>query len=280
MVGLPLTSPELAEEDLDRIARIVRAFSGIVLNDRKRHLVVSRLVPRLQKLSISTFSEYCDYLESVQGRDEIDCLTQAITTNVTAFFREAHHFRFLQESVLPRLVRKAFSGTPIRIWSAGCSSGEEAYSIAISTLFAVPELASCDFRILATDIDRGILQLAYKAEYSRELLSQLPTEEMREFFEQKRGNSLEWTPKPQVKGLVLFKYLNLQADWPFRRQFDVIFCRNVAIYFDRGTQERLWGRFAEHLDTGGTLFLGHSERISGHGSRFFNPVGITTYERI
>jgi chemotaxis protein methyltransferase CheR len=194
----------------------------------------------------------------------------ALTTNVTRFFREPHHFESLASTDLPGLIRIAKSGGRVRLWSAGCSSGQEPYSMALVILGQLPEAADLDVRILASDIDPVMVGQAREGRYSDDSIAAIPSELRR--WLQKDGSS--WRMGEQVRRLIAFRELNLMDAWPMKGRFHVIFCRNVAIYFDDPTQARLWDRFADVLEPSGRLYIGHSERVS---SSRFESDGLTAY---
>jgi chemotaxis protein methyltransferase CheR len=268
----------LTDRDFARIAQLVHQMAGIVLADAKRPLVQSRLIKRLRCLNLNDFAAYADYISAPEHEGERMELISAVTTNVTAFFREVHHFETLMTKALPGLVSKAKAGGRVRIWSAGCSSGEEPYSIAATVLAAFPDVHNHDLRILATDIDATMIARTRSAEYPLEAGNGLTPDQSRRLFENTRGaDTLRITEA--AKRLVTCNALNLQENWPMRGGFEVIFCRNVVIYFDKATQERLWQRFAEILAPGGYLMIGHSERVSGTALAGFEADGITTYRR-
>ncbi len=260
----------LTERDFNRISRILHEDSGIHLTAGKAALVYSRLARRLRLLGLSSFREYCALLSGTESADERRAMLSALTTNLTRFFREPHHFEHLRNHLLVRLKSAAASGRRVRIWSAGCSTGEEPYSIAMTLLDAIPEAARLDIRILATDIDPRVIATAERGRYAAEAMTQTPVAMRQKLLEEG-----DWvTIADEVRALVAFRVLNLMADWPMRGQFDVIFCRNVAIYFDEQTQSRLWARFADKLVDRGVFYAGHSERVS---EPRFRPAGITTY---
>lgn len=266
------------DRDFSRIAQIVHGLAGIVLADAKRPLVHSRLIKRLRALNLPNFASYADFI-SAEGNDaERQELITAVTTNVTSFFREQHHFDALSSSILPPLVAKARSGARLRIWSAGCSSGEEPYSIAATVLAAFPEASNFDVRILATDIDRTMVEKTRRAVYGREAAQGLTPDQSRRLFEHPLSGQ-EVRIAENARRLVHCNALNLQDKWPMKGPFQVIFCRNVVIYFNAETQARLWQRFSELLSPGGVLMIGHSERIAGPALSDFVPDGMTTYRR-
>lgn len=265
----------LDEAEFRALGALVAQETGIALAEGKRLMVQSRLLGRLRALGLGGFAEYVALLGQPQGRDEVQELISAVTTNVTGFFREEHHFRHLAEVVLPPLVARARQGGRVRLWSSACSTGEEPWSIAATLRRLCPEAGDLDLRILATDVDRKVLARAEAARYGDEAQAALSPEVQRQLFVGTGGAIL-----PDLRRAVRFRPLNLIGDWPMRGGFDAIFCRNVVIYFDKPTQERLWQRFAEVLPPGGWLYVGHSERISGPAAALFAAEGVTTYRRL
>ena len=267
---------EFEEQHLKRIAQIACDLTGISLPDSKLPLVYSRLVRRVRALKLQGFDQYCALLVSDEGQSEREELFTALTTNVTGFFRERHHFEFLREKVFPGLGARVLKGDRVRLWSSACSSGQEAYCLAMAWLEACPTATGRDFRILASDIDPRILAKAKDAKYEANTIDQVE-ERYKKYFETLDSGKV--TPIQQVRDLLSFRQLNLVHDWPFSGKFDVILCRNVAIYFDRDIQSVLWDRFAEAMTEGGHLLIGHSERLCGAGAAKFENCGVTTYVR-
>jgi chemotaxis protein methyltransferase CheR len=261
----------MTAEDFASIAATLHAASGISLSPSKTSLVYSRLAKRLRALGLESFRDYCKLIAGSDGVDERQAMLAALTTNVTRFFREPHHFDYLRK-LMPELSAKAKRGGRVRLWSAGCSSGEEPYSIALTILSTLPNANELDVKILATDIDPVILAKAKEGLYSREALEPVPAE-LRKYFDGADANR-RFSPAPAVRDMIAFRELNLIGPWPMTQKFDVIFCRNVAIYFDEPTQDRLFGRFAESLNPDGRLFIGHSERVND--ARFISD-GLTAY---
>lgn len=247
------------EADFKKIAAMVHGQAGIVLTEGKANLVYSRLAKRLRLIGLRTFREYCELIESDDGKDERQAMIAAMTTNVTRFFREPHHFEYLKNQVLPKLVERARKGGRVRLWSAACSSGEEPYSIAMTLLDLLPEAPKLDVRILATDIDTNMLAKGRNGVYGGTALSSIPTQYHK--FLNKTRQSEDFQVGETAMSLVRFNELNLLGSWPMRGKFDTIFCRNVMIYFDEDTQNRIWSKFAESLMPHGSLCIGHSERI-------------------
>jgi chemotaxis protein methyltransferase CheR len=271
------------QADFQTIVSIVYERSGIVLAANKRDMAYARLVQRLRALRLSSFSEYCALLSSNKGADEIGFLINAITTNLTKFFREPHHFEHFRGQALPELVKSAKGGTPrIRVWSAGCSSGEEPYSIAMTALASRAEIGrDWDLQILATDLDTTMLEHGKAGIYPKSSLESVPANIRERFFEAPTrittGGSVQVAR--QVQALVTFKHLNLIKPWPSGMNFDVIFCRNVAIYFDAKTKASLINRFHSILKDGGWLYIGHSESLHSHQNQF-KLIGRTIYQKI
>lgn len=260
--------------DLAEIARLVRESTGIVIGEGKASMVQSRLAKRLRLLGLGDYRSYLELIHSPAGANEYGHMLSALTTNVTQFFRENHHFEQLRAEVLPPLVARARVGGRVRIWSAGCSSGQEPYSIAMVLCDLADDAAALDIRILATDIDPEMTAAGRAARYDAGLTDTIPAALARRYLAPEGGQVVL---SDQVRALVSFRELNLHAAWPMRGGFDVIFCRNVAIYFDKPTQEALWRRFEAALTPGGWLFLGHSERLAVERSSRLITAGITSY---
>lgn len=266
----------IGDREFAVLANLVHDECGIVLAEAKKGLVVSRLSRRLRELGLRSFGEYCRLLQTDQGLDERSRLISALTTNVTKFFREDHHFRALEKLILPSLIERARGGGRVRFWSAGCSTGEEPYSLAMELLDLCPEAGSLDIRILATDIDPQVLETASAGRYLETAVAGIPANRRSRYLS---ATGSQFEVARAVRELVTFGVLNLVGQWPIRGPFDVIFCRNVVIYFNTSTQENLWRRFAGLMPTGGHLFIGHSERLGNAAERYFVTAGITQYRR-
>lgn len=267
----------LSDADFDRIRKRVYEVAGISLSDAKRTLVTSRLTKLVRELKLESFNNYIDFLERTEdGRHKQD-FVNALTTNLTRFYREDHHFEHLVKhigDVIARKPRSGRSGRPrLRIWSAGCSTGQEPYTITMCLLSRYPELKGWDFRVLATDIDTNVLAKAAKGIYAQGDLSGLSPERAKPF--EPAGEGMVRIPD-HMRAPIAFKPLNLMENWPFGGPFDAIFCRNVAIYFDKPTQTRLFERFADLLTQDGFLYIGHSENLGGSSAKF-SLVGKTIY---
>ena len=256
---------ELSSGQFKKVSERVYRLSGINLLKGKEALVRARLMKRLRALGMGSINDYLQHVESAQGADELTRMIDAMTTNKTSFFREAEHFNFLRDKILPEI-----KGPRMRFWSAACSSGEEPYSLSITLREHINAIDSKDCLILATDISRKVLEKAGRAVYSQETLSSLsPPALIRKYFNKiTNGPNPTFQVKKQVQRLVRFGWLNLMQAWPMAGPFDVIFCRNVMIYFDRATQQTLVNRFWDLLRPGGYLFVGHSEGLSGVSHKF------------
>jgi chemotaxis protein methyltransferase CheR len=265
--------------DFRQIAELVHSEAGIVLAETKVNLVYSRLAKRLRIIGMRTFREYCTLIHGEAGIDERQAMIAAMTTNVTRFFRESHHFDYLRTAILPELLETARTGAKVRIWSAGSSSGEEAYSIALTILELQPDAAERDVRILASDIDPEMLRRGTAGIYAARQMGDIPLELRRKWFRAVQGSGgTDLEVCEELREMVRFRELNLLREWPMRGRFDIIFCRNVMIYFDDETQNTVWKRFADILRPGGTLCIGHSERVA-LGMHPYDLVGQTIYRR-
>lgn len=272
-------SDSLSDRDFERIARIALREFGLFLPDTKKSLVFSRVFKRLRARGLPGFGAYCELIESPQGAGELTELLSALTTNVTRFFREDHHFAHLRAEVLPGLIETARAGGRVRFWSAGCSSGQEPYSLAMTALADCADIGKRNFRILATDIDPAILQKAKTGIYGKEEIDTLPPQMRKKPMIEETAAPDSFAIGAPVRDLVTFGIVNLIQDLPVSGPFDVIFCRNVAIYFGKSSQETVWQRFADLLAPGGYLYIGHSERVSGPASDSLRSCGITIYRK-
>lgn len=272
-------SIELSPKDFDRICRLAKKGWGLNLDEAKKPLIRSRLSKRVNELGLSDFDVYCDLIQG-GNTDEQEHFVNALTTNVTHFYRELHHFEYLEEKVLPELIARARKGGRVRIWSAGCSTGKEPYSIAGSILKLSPDAHSLNIRILATDIDASVLSKAEAGIYRNEDCS-FPSDARKSLvFEKTKSDQPNWTVRPDVQSLVTVRKLNLVDEWPMKGPFDVIMCRNVAIYFDKPTQAAIWKQFRRYLPEDGHLFIGHSERIIAPETMGFALCATTTYRAV
>lgn len=269
----------LTDKAFEFIRRFVKDHTGINLSDAKRQLVYGRLAKRLRQLGLNGFEEYCALLKE-ESTEELTNFVNAITTNLTSFFRENHHFEFLKETVFPQLLEKNQQKKRLRIWSAGCSTGEEPYSIAMTVKEALAGHIGWDAKILATDLDSNVLSTAQAGVYESRRAEGIPKVRLnRWFLKGKRMNTSNIRVSDAIREMITFKQLNLMNQWPMKGPFDVIFCRNVVIYFDKPTQKTLFDRYADILAEDGHLLIGHSESLFKVTDRF-KLLGNTIYQRV
>jgi len=269
---------EFTDADFTCLRQLVTEHTGIVVSDNKRDMLYSRLARRLRSLGMTRFAEYCAYLRTHE-QEELTNLINAVTTNLTSFFREPHHFQHLAHTVVPWLLNQNADSRRIRMWSAGCSTGEEPYSMAMTLEESIPPWLDWDVRILATDLDTNVIEQARRGVYELERIHGLGEARLKRFFLKGRGaNEGLVKVDPELQAMIEFRQLNLLKDWPMKGPFDVIFCRNVMIYFDKPTQQRLVERFANLLAPRGYLYIGHSETLKDI-SNAFESVGNTIYRR-
>jgi chemotaxis protein methyltransferase CheR len=269
--------PPISEAEFEALRALIHAVTGIALGPGKRGLVQARLRRRLRALGLASYGAYYRYLtDGAAVGEELTRFVNAITTNKTEFFREAHHFRHLAEQWAPAVAARAQTGARrVRLWSAACSTGEEAYTIAMTAREALGP--HWDLRILASDVDTEVLARAVEGCYTAAQLAPVPAPLRQRYFTRDAAGG--GRVRDELGALVAFRRINLKDDpWPIRTRFDAIFCRNVLIYFDREGQRRLLGRLAELLVEDGLLFLGHSEGVFGllEGVRH---VGHTIYRK-
>jgi chemotaxis protein methyltransferase CheR len=274
---LRLREFSFGNEDFEALRRLVKSLTGINLSDQKRELIYGRLSRRLRALRLKSFREYRELL--AVSHEELIHLSNAITTNLTSFFRERHHFDYLREEVLEPLAADPHASRRVRIWSAGCSTGEEPYSIAMSVIETLPDLGRWDIRILATDLDSDVLGRARAGIYGAERVRSVDPKRLVRFFTELRdGTGVAYRIAPEVSALVTFKQLNLIDKWPMKGPLDVVFLRNTVIYFDKDTQREIFGRIAALQRPGDRLLLGHSESLF-QVSTDYGLVGRTVYRR-
>jgi len=268
---------DFTDGDFQRVKKIVYDFAGIDLNESKKNLVYNRLAKRIRFLGQSSFKQYINFVEE-QGESEFILLINSITTNLTFFFRENHHFEYLADTVIPELIQKNSASKKIRIWSAGCSTGEEPYSLAIVLKETVP--AGWDAKVIATDLDSNVVQTGMSGVYKVDRLKGISEDRKSRWFLKGEGSKEGFVKtKPELQSVIEFGQLNLMEDWPIGDDIDVIFCRNVVIYFDKPTQSRLFDRYADKLPDKGYLFVGHSESLYKVCDRF-DLLGQTIYQKI
>lgn len=265
------------EEDFRFLAKCAYEHAGIALSDNKVNLVYGRLSRRLRALQLADFKAYREYL--TKNDREIENFINSISTNHTKFFRESHHFDHLHANVSAPFGRERMAGRRMRIWSAGCSSGEEPYTIASVLVRDIPDIARQDALILATDIDTEILSRAARGEYQPAALDEIPAPYKPYFSAETRAGRPAMVVAEELRAIVRFKRLNLMQDWPIKGLFDAIFCRNVMIYFDAPTKARLIDRFIAQLKPNGWLYIGHSESLTG-GHPNLKLMGRTIYRKI
>jgi chemotaxis protein methyltransferase CheR len=280
---IPGVSPAIYNNaDFDRIAAFMRRETCVVLDERKRMLAYSRLAPLVRSSGMTTFAAYLDAME--QDPVQQSLTISALTTNHTYFNREPHHFEHFINAVRPDLLRRAAAGEPIRLWSAGCSSGEEVWTLMMFLLgeytSQARQIAAGDIRALASDIAMDALATARAATYPAEAVTAMPEALCRLWCCSEAGAEAgRITIARELRAMVRFRELNLFGSWPMRQPFDVIFCRNVMIYFDAPSKERLVLALAQQLRPGGFLYIGHSERVAGPGMSLLDCVGPTIYQR-
>ena len=265
------------DEDFQALRALVKSLTGINLSEQKRELVYGRLTRRLRALQLRSFGEYRDLLK--RDPQELTELCNAITTNLTSFFREPHHFQYLREQWLAPLTQQR-SGGRLRIWSTACSSGEEPYSIAMTVLETLADRERWDVRILATDLDSEMLGRARRGVYPLDRLDGIAPQRLARFFpDPPSGSAGSRRIAPEVAALITFKQLNLMHALPMKGPLDVIFCRNVVSYFDKETQRDLFARISQLQRPGDLLFLGHSESLFKI-SDSYALIGKSIYRRI
>jgi chemotaxis protein methyltransferase CheR len=265
--------------DFNFLRRLANERTGIVVGEDKFDMFYARLSRRLRKLGLENFRDYCELVRKDASGEEVLELVNAITTNLTAFFRENHHFEFLAKQVVAEHLQRHPTSHPLRVWSAGCSTGEEPYSIAISLLEALPGHRLGDLQILATDIDSNVLAKAASGVYPADRVSGISDTRLRRWFLRgKGGNNGTVKLKPEIRRHIRFGKLNLMENWQLEEPVDVIFCRNVIIYFGKEDKIRLMGKYANALESQGYLFIGHSESLFKISDRF-ELVGNTIYRK-
>jgi chemotaxis protein methyltransferase CheR len=269
---------KFTREDFDYLRNLVTQSTGIIAGDEKYTMFYARLARRVRSLGLKDFAEYCALIEQKPESELIE-LVNSVTTNLTAFFRENHHFEFLKDTVCADF-KKSSRTRKLRIWSAGCSTGEEAYSIAIALAEALPDYASRDIRIYATDLDSNVINTGRAGVYDEARVEKLDSVLLKQYFERGVGkNQGKVRVKAALRKMVHFQQLNLLHSWPWQDKMDCIFCRNVVIYFDKATKLSLVEKFARHMVDGGYLFMGHSESLY-RGTETFQLLGRTIYRKL
>ncbi|WP_031433301.1 CheR family methyltransferase [Methylomarinum vadi] len=264
-------------DDFNVLRKISNEHSGILVPDDKFDMFYSRLSKRIRLLGLNDFKHYCLFLQNNPDLEFTEFIN-AITTNLTSFFRENHHFEFLRKKLIPELLKKNNATKQIKVWSAGCSTGEEPYSLAMTLAETVP--GDWRIRILATDLDTNVLQTAANGVYLTDGVSGVSQQRLQRWFKKGSGmNADKVKVKQELQRLIVFKQLNLIREWPMKGYFDFIFCRNVLIYFDKKTKQTLANRYARMLPIGAHLFIGHSESLHQLDTGF-KLLGNTVYQRI
>ncbi|MES2604906.1 MAG: protein-glutamate O-methyltransferase CheR [Pseudomonadota bacterium] len=276
-----LNGCELRASEFAALRALVFENTGISLADSKKELVKRRFSPRLRELGLDSFTAYIDYVKQ-NFSQESGHFCNAITTNLTSFFREQHHFDFLEQVILPQWQKNPRK--KLRLWSAGCSTGQEAYCLALSILKLIPDAPQRDIKILATDLDDNCLRRARAGSYEVREFEKVPTALINEHFTRshvmvKNMRRDAYMASDRLKSMITFNKLNLVQQWPMQGRFDVIFCRNVFIYFDKHTQEKILRNFAAYQAPGTHLCLGHSETVAAAASIGYQLIGKTTYLR-
>ncbi|NQZ33344.1 MAG: protein-glutamate O-methyltransferase CheR [Oceanospirillaceae bacterium] len=265
---------EFTDQHFSKVKEDLYGYAGIVLADHKKDMAYNRLVRRVRALGLLSFDSYFTYISSNQS--EFEQFINALTTNLSSFFRENHHFSYIKSNILPDM--RASGQDKIRVWSAGCSHGEEAYSIAMTLHDALLNINQVDVKILATDIDSTVLSTAQLGVYDIASMEGLFAQSVQKYFLKGVGvREGKVQIRQELKEIVDFKFLNLMNEWPMQGRFDFIFCRNVMIYFNKETQQYLVEKFAQYLKPGGYLFVGHSEAL-GFQQRKFKLIGKTIYQ--
>ncbi|SMO67508.1 CheR family methyltransferase [Gracilimonas mengyeensis] len=261
-VSRPVGGLKLTNDEFQKVRKIIHGYSGIFIQEGKEALVQSRLMKRVRKLGLSSFKEYLNYVDSDSSGEEFLALVDVITTNKTNFFREAKHFDFIESRVLPEL-----RGRSVKWWNAGCSTGEEPITTAITLLEAKQHTGWGSVKILATDLSRDVLEVAKQGVYPASKMAGVPQDILRKYFSHDNGH---FHVSNEIRKMITYGRLNLMDRWPLKGPFNVIMCRNVMIYFNRQTQQELVAKFHQLLEPGGYLFLGHSESIPKENRSFVN----------
>ena len=277
MTNALLESVDINESDFRRVSDVIYKHCGINLHDGKKTLVRARLAKRMRATKIRNVKEYLDYALSTKDQKEFYDLVDSISTNLTSFFREKVHFDLLKEKFIPNIIaHQAKHGGPkkFRIWSAGCSTGEEPYTMAMTLTEAFKGSPGWDIKILASDVSTRVLNKANSGLYAADRVKPLSMQQQNTYFTKVNvDGEVRFQVKDEIKKMISFRYLNLMEKWPFKGPFDTIFCRNVMIYFDKQTQEKLVARYYDCLRSEGLLCIGHSESLTGinHKYRYLQP---------
>ncbi|MDQ7017415.1 MAG: CheR family methyltransferase [Gammaproteobacteria bacterium] len=269
-----------SRKNFDFLRKISNENTGIVVSDDKFDMFYSRLSRRVRRLGLSNFDEYCDFIEQSGAKGELTELINSVTTNLTSFFREQHHFDYLKMTVIPELLVKNRADKEMSVWSSGCSTGEEPYSLAITLLDSLRDNLNWSVRIDATDVDSNVLATAESGVYLYDHLNGMSKQCLRTWFQRGMGSNADKVRvKSIVRSMIDFHELNLVGNWSVSDKKDVIFCRNVIIYFDKKFKKRLVDKYADVLKVGGYLFIGHSESLFNITDRF-ELIGKTIYRKV
>jgi len=271
----------LSENIFKKLGSFIQSECGIKMPPGKRLMVQSRLMKRLRALEISSFEEYWAFIQSTEGKDEVINLINAVSTNKTDFFREPDHFKYLIDTVLPELIKNRPSEIlePFKFWSAGCSTGEEPYTLAMVLSDFAEKNKNFKFKILATDISTKVIEHGRIAIYSKERIDPIPMKMKQKYLLKSKDPANKVVRIiPELRSKVIFRRLNFLDNFRLKEKVEVIFCRNVVIYFDRDIQKKLVEKFYEQLIPGGFLFMGHSETINGLNTKF-RTVAPTVYQK-
>lgn len=270
---------EYTTQHFEKLRRLVLEYTGIVLSDAKQELVYGRLARRLRALGMRSFEQYCQLLADGDAGERTH-FVNSVTTNLTAFFREPHHFEFLADALLPEIAARKATDRRLRVWSSAASTGEEPYTLAMVIAESLPERDRWDVKILATDIDSDVLDKGRRGVYALDRISGITAERQRRWFRRGVGRNTGYAKVvPELQDMITFRQLNLMDDWPMRGPFDFIFCRNVVIYFDKPTQRVLFERFANLLAPRGHICIGHSESLFQVSDRY-ELLGKTIYRKL
>jgi len=276
MLKEPLKEFEFTREDFDYLRKIVTETTGILADEDKYSLYYSRLARRVRQLGLKDFSQYRHFLDSHRESEIIE-LVNSVTTNLTSFFRENHHFEFIRDQIIPEKNKRG--ERKLRIWSAGCSTGEEPYSIAMTLAESIPDYRHWDINILASDLDSHVVKTAAEGIYDESRIKGINEARLQRFFKKERGEKAgRLKIHPDMQQMITFKQLNLLHHWPIFETMDFIFCRNVVIYFDKTTKNNLVDRYADITADAGYLFMGHSETLFRATQRF-KLLGKTIYQK-
>lgn len=270
---------EFTRRDFEFLSKLSNQKTGIIVGEDKFDMFYSRLSRRVRALGLKNFAEYCSYVDDPKNKDEITQLVNAITTNLTAFFRENHHFEYLKSEAIPAIINSRMDDRTLRVWSAGCSTGEEPYSLAMTLSESAGSMFGWKPKILATDIDSNVVATARAGIYRGDGVTGLPNQRLKRWFHKGKGaQEGKVRVRKELQQMIEFGQLNLMQNWSLPKM-DIIFCRNVIIYFDKPTKTRLANLFADSLVAGGYLFIGHSESLFRLTDRF-ELIGNTVYRKV